>query len=93
MMMLLYASSGPILVLALYFQALGQPGRTAALTLVKPWLLTPLIILTLSAVFGVRGIWFAFPMADAIILLLAVMIGRNALRFDGARALKAETPA
>lgn len=79
-MMLLYASSGPILVLALYFQALGQPGRTAALTLVKPWLLTPLAVLTLSAAFGVKGIWLAFPLADAVILLLAVMIGRNALR-------------
>ncbi|MGA1835185.1 MATE family efflux transporter [Rhizobium wenxiniae] len=78
--MLLYASSGPILALALYCQALGQPGRTATLTLVKPWLLMPVLIMALSAGFGVPGIWLAFPAADAIILFLAVMIGRNALR-------------
>ena len=35
-MLALYVFAGPILVLAMYFQALGQPGRTAALTLVKP---------------------------------------------------------
>lgn len=79
-MMLVYASSGPILVLALYFQSLGQPGRTAVLTLVKPWLLTPLLILTLSASFGVPGIWMAFPLAELIMLMFAVVIGRNVLR-------------
>lgn len=89
-MMLFYAASGPVLVLALYFQALGQPWRTAALTLVKPWLLTPLLILALSIGFGVPGIWLAFPVADAIILMLAVMIGRNLLHTAGARAVNAE---
>lgn len=89
-MMLLYASSGPILVLALFFQALGQPLRTAALTLVKPWLLTPLLILALSSGFGVSGIWLAFPIADAIILMIAVVIGRNVLHPTGSPAVDAE---
>lgn len=82
-MLLLYALSGPVLVLALYFQALGQPARTAALTLVKPWLLLPLLIVGLCAAFGVRGIWLAFPLADTIILALAAMVGRNVLRRAG----------
>ncbi|MDM8343806.1 MATE family efflux transporter [Pseudochrobactrum sp. sp1633] len=89
-MMLLYVSSGPILVLALYFQSLGQSGRTAALTLVKPWLLTPLFILTLSAGFGVRGIWIAFPLAEAIMLIIAVLIARNVLSTTGTQAFNAE---
>ncbi len=78
-MMLLYASSGPVLALALYFQALGRVGRTAALILIKPWLLAPALILVLSAAFGVSGIWLAFPVADGIILMLAVIIGWSAL--------------
>ena len=90
-MLLFYAGSGPVLVLALYFQALGQPGRTAALTLVKPWLLTPFLILALSAGLGVSGIWLAFPLADAIILLLALMIGRRALSNARCRATHKET--
>lgn len=87
-MLLLYASSGPILVLAMYFQALGQPGRTAVLTLVKPWLLTPLLIPTLAACCEVSGIWLAFPTADMITLGLALLIGRTA--FDPA-AISATT--
>jgi Na+-driven multidrug efflux pump len=78
-MLALYVFAGPILVLAMYLQALGQPGRTAALTLVKPWLLMPVLILGLSTVFGVQGIWLAFPMADAVVLLIALVIGRSIL--------------
>ncbi len=77
--MLIYASVGPVLVLALHFQALGRVGQTAALILIKPWLLTPALILVLAARFGVSGIWLAFPVADGIILMLAIMIGRGAL--------------
>jgi putative MATE family efflux protein len=75
----LYVFAGPILVLAMYLQALGQPGRTAALTLVKPWVLMPLLILGLSTAFGVKGIWLAFPMADGVVLLIALVIGRGIL--------------
>ena len=78
-MLALYVFAGPILVLAMYFQALGQPGRTAALTLVKPWILMPVMIVGLSAVFGVQGIWLAFPMADGVVLLIALVIGRGIL--------------
>ena len=88
--MLLYAASGPTLVLALHFQAIGQPGRTAMLTLVKPWLLTPGLVMALSAIFGVPGIWLAFPMADAIILVFAVLIGRGVLRRPDRLALNLE---
>lgn len=78
-MLALYVFAGPILVLAMYLQALGQPGRTAALTLVKPWLLMPILILGLSTVFGVKGIWLAFPLADGVVLLIALVIGRGIL--------------
>lgn len=79
-MLALYAFAGPILVLAMYFQALGQPGWTAALTLVKPWALMPLLILGLSAVYGLNGIFLAFPIADGVVLLIALVIGRGILR-------------
>ena len=78
-MLALYVFAGPILVLAMYFQALGQLGRTAVLTLVKPWLLMPMMILGLSAVDGVKGIWLAFPIADGVVLLIALVIGRGVL--------------
>ncbi len=74
MMTALYVVSGPGLVLAMHYQALGQPGRTALLTLVKPWLLTPALILSLSAVYGPQALWLAFPLADALVALMALVL-------------------
>lgn len=85
--MLLYMSSGPILVLALYFQGLGQAGLTAALTLMKSWLLLPLLILVCSVNFGQTGIWLAFPIADAIVLMVAAVIAYKALSASGKKAI------
>jgi len=87
-MLALYVFAGPILVLAMYLQALGQPGRTAALTLVKPWVLMPILILGLSTLFGEPGIWLAFPIADAVVLMIALAIGRGILRSGKASGME-----
>lgn len=68
----LYAITGPVLVLALHYQALGHPVRTAALTLAKPWLMLPALLLILGKVSGIDGLWFAFPTADAMMLVIAL---------------------
>jgi len=70
----LHVVTGPILVLAMHFQAMGHPLRTAALTLIKPWLLTPALLVALNAVSGINGLWFAFPIADAALLVLALTL-------------------
>ncbi len=82
----LYLFAGPVLVLALYFQAIGKPGRAAALTLVKPFLLSPALILALAALAGARGIWFAFPLADGLVAALAATIVIGSLKRHAARA-------
>ncbi|SFB76284.1 MATE family efflux transporter [Tropicimonas isoalkanivorans] len=73
----LYAITGPILVLALHFQAMGYPLRTAALTLVKPWVLTPALLVVLNALAGIDRLWFAFPVADGVLLVLALTMVRR----------------
>nr|WP_319250256.1 MATE family efflux transporter [uncultured Celeribacter sp.] len=70
----LYAITGPILVLALHFQAMGYPLRTAALTLTKPWLLTPALLVIMNAVAGTGGLWLAFPISDAVLLVVALLM-------------------
>jgi len=70
----LYLFSGPVLVLALYFQAIGKPGHTASLTLIKPFVLSPMLIATLAIIDGAQAIWFAFPIADGIVIFIAIWI-------------------
>ncbi|WP_417587957.1 MATE family efflux transporter [Pararhodobacter oceanensis] len=73
-MVSLYLFSGPLLVLALYFQAIGRPAHTAALTLIRPFILSPLLISSLGFTFGAQAIWFAFPIGDAIVIAIAIWI-------------------
>lgn len=79
-MMMLYALSGPTLVLALYFQAVGQSGRAALLTLTKPYLLSPPLIVILATLIGERGIWFAAPLAEALLFGIALVVWTRARR-------------
>lgn len=79
-MVSLYLFTGPILVLALYFQAVGQPARTAALTLAKPFLLSPVLVVALGLTWGVPTFWLAYPIADGLVLVLASAIAIAGLR-------------
>ncbi|SDE78900.1 putative efflux protein, MATE family [Salipiger thiooxidans] len=78
----LYAVTGPILVIAMHYQAMGHPLRTAVLTLGKPWLLTPALVIVLNAHSGLQGLWYAFPAADAALALVALMIIFRSRVFD-----------
>ena len=76
----LFAVTGVAMVLALYFQGAGKPLNAAALTLLKPFLLTPLALVTLVATLGVDRIWWAFPLADAGLALMVVVVVTRARR-------------
>ncbi len=74
LMVSLYLFTGPVLVLALYFQAVGQPLRAASLTLLKPFLFCPVLILALAELRGSAAVWLAFPLADGIVAVVAAAI-------------------
>ena len=42
--------------------------------MVKPWLLTPALLVVLNALAGIDGLWFAFPIADALLLVLTLTL-------------------
>lgn len=79
-MLVLYLATGPILVLAMYFQAVGRPERTAALMLLKPFILAPALILAFAALAGRDTLWWAFPVADGAILLVGAFLFIRHLR-------------
>ncbi|WP_068302597.1 MATE family efflux transporter [Pararhodobacter sp. CCB-MM2] len=69
-----YLVTGPVMMVALWFQALGQPGRTALLTLVKPFVLTPVLIALAVALGSEAGLWLAFPLSDLGMMGLAAWL-------------------
>lgn len=85
MMVAMFFAAGPLMMLATYFQALGDAGRAALLSLVKPYaFLLPLLVL-LPTLFGEIGIWLSGPVAEGLLVLLAGAVLAAAARKDGTR--------
>ena len=79
----LYVVSGPVLVIAAYFQAIGDAARAAILSLSKPYLFTLPLIVLLAATFGERGIWFATPVADILLFGVTMQVLARSARQQG----------
>jgi Na+-driven multidrug efflux pump len=81
-----YLFSGPVLVLGLYFQAIGQSARAALLTMAKPFVLLPALIAAIAAMWGADAMWFAYPLADGLTATIATLVLAAALKTRGAAA-------
>lgn len=76
----IYLLSGPVLVLGLYFQAIGQPARAALLTMAKPFVLLPVLVAAAAALLGADAIWFAYPLADGAAAMIAALVLAGTLK-------------
>lgn len=74
----LYLVSGPLMMIGGYFQAIGDARRAAALGLTKPYLFTLPLIALLTSTFGESGLWYAMPAAELLLLLLTLLVLRQA---------------
>ncbi|NVK36078.1 MAG: MATE family efflux transporter [Rhodobacteraceae bacterium] len=87
--LLLYVVVGPVLMLGAFYQVTGNALRAAILQLAKPYLLMGVLVFSLSVAFGEAGIWFASPVADAVLLVMAITLYRKptkaALSAEGLR--------
>lgn len=70
----LFFATGPLMMLAMHFQAIGDATRAAILGLSKPYLFAIPLTFGLSALFGEAGIWAAGPSAEAMLFILAGIV-------------------
>lgn len=73
-MVAMFFAAGPLVMIATYFQAIGDAGRAAILALSKPYLFAIPLIFLLSFAFGEQGIWMAGPTAELLLLGLAAVV-------------------
>lgn len=75
----LFVLAGPSMMVASYFQAIGDAGRAALLGLSKPFLFAIPLTFALAWAVGEVGIWFAGPLAELLVLgLMALILIQNA---------------
>ncbi|MES0809555.1 MATE family efflux transporter [Roseibium sp. SCPC15] len=85
-MVAMYFAAGPLLVIASYFQAIGDAKRAALLSLVRPYLFFLPIVWLLPALIGEQGIWLAGPVSETlqvalVVLILTMSARRSSLRW------------
>lgn len=70
---------GPLMMLAIHFQAIGSAGKAALLGLTKPFAFAIPLTLVLPIWFGEPGIWYAGPVAEVMLAgLTAAVLWRAA---------------
>jgi len=74
-----YFSFGPMMMIANYFQSIGDVRRSALLSLARTYLFAIPLIFVLPLGLGEDGIWLALPIADAalVAVTLAVLNARS----------------
>lgn len=66
--------TGPLMMIATYFQAIGDAGRAALLGLSKPYLFAIPLTFLLGSTIGEIGIWSAGPIAELMLLILTIAV-------------------
>lgn len=72
----LFILAGPLMMIAVHFQAIGDAGRAAILGLSKPYLFGIPLTFLLACAFGEIGIWIASPMTECLHLGLTILMLR-----------------
>ncbi|WP_245447566.1 MATE family efflux transporter [Nitratireductor sp. OM-1] len=73
MVALLFAG-GPLMMIAMHFQAIGDASRAALLGLSKPYLFGIPLTFILADMVGERGIWMAGPFAELLLFGLTLIV-------------------
>ena len=77
--------AGPLMMLAMHFQAIGDAGRAALLGLSKPYLFAIPLTFLMAAQIGEVGIWLAAPTAEALLLVVSVAVLKHLARYRALR--------
>ncbi|MEQ9259511.1 MAG: MATE family efflux transporter [Roseovarius sp.] len=69
-----FFAAGPLMMIAMHFQAIGDAGRAAILGLSKPYLFAMPLTFVLAGLVGEPGIWLAAPAAEGLLLALTALV-------------------
>ena len=70
----MYVLAGPQMILAGYFQAIGDAGRAAILSLTRTYVFAIPLTFILPSLLGERGIWMASPASEAAMIAVAAVV-------------------
>ncbi|MCU4654261.1 MATE family efflux transporter [Roseibacterium sp. SDUM158016] len=80
-----FFAAGPLMMIAMHFQAIGDAGRAAVLGLSKPYLFSMPLTFALASSVGEPGIWLAAPLAEVLLVGLTALVLTRVARAQSLR--------
>jgi Na+-driven multidrug efflux pump len=80
-----FFAAGPLMMIAMHFQAIGDAGRAAILGLSKPYLFAIPLTFALAGSVGEPGIWLAAPVAEVLLVGLTGLVLAQVARSQSLR--------
>lgn len=80
-----FFAAGPLMMVAMHFQAIGDASRAAILGLSKPYLFAMPLTFALAGFVGEPGIWLSAPFAEILLFGLTGLVLANAARAQSLR--------
>ncbi|MGB0188447.1 MAG: MATE family efflux transporter [Aequoribacter sp.] len=65
---------GPLMVVGMLFQSIGDAKRAAVMSIVKTYCFSIPLIFLLSQYLGVKTIWYSAPIAEVLALMVALIV-------------------
>lgn len=87
-----YFTLGPVMMVASYYQSIGDARRSALLSLARTYLFALPLTFALPLAIGELGIWLAMPAADLLLVVTAVLVLTRRTRQPRADRAREELP-
>ncbi len=81
----MYVVAGPIMILSGYFQAIGDAKRAILLSVTRTYAFAIPLTIGLPYLAGERGIWFAGPVSELLMVAVAISLLAHASMATGYR--------
>ncbi len=75
-----FVTAGATSLWPMYFQAIGRAGPALFLSSIRVYAMQLPMLLVVPTLFGIQFIWFIFPIADAITLIISYLVIRVAYK-------------
>ncbi len=72
--------AGLNIVAAMFFSASGRSGQGFAISLMRGVIVIPPVLLALTALAGINGVWATFPVVEALVAILTLVCACRAFR-------------
>lgn len=76
---------GPLMMIAKYFQTIGDAQRSVILGLARPFFFGLPVLAALPFVMGELGVWLAGPLAEIMVLILTLIVLNRRAKSNGNR--------